>query len=114
MLIRTGFLGLLSFLFVLLEEALAQSEAQLVTAEARFSENLSDAERRAEVLRLEHASAMHQMEAEVARLKASAGLGGGEFALLITENANRNVKEGRGLKCQGKHEIIKGKKWKCK
>ncbi|CDI96944.1 rho associated protein kinase 1 [Echinococcus multilocularis] len=55
-----------------LEEALAQAELQLASSEARFVESLSDAERRMEVLKLEHASAMHQMETEVSKLKAMA------------------------------------------
>ncbi|VDK34542.1 unnamed protein product [Taenia asiatica] len=54
------------------EEALTQAELQLANAEARFGESLSDAERRIEVLKLEHASAMHQMDTEVSKLKAIA------------------------------------------
>nr|CDS30316.1 rho-associated protein kinase 1 [Hymenolepis microstoma] len=55
-----------------LEEALAHAQHQLVTLEARYIENLSDAERRFEVLKLEHASALNQVEAEISKLKAIA------------------------------------------
>ncbi|VUZ46412.1 unnamed protein product [Hymenolepis diminuta] len=55
-----------------LKEALAQAQHQLITSEARYVENLSDAERRFEVLKLEHASAMNQMEAEISKLKTIA------------------------------------------
>ncbi|VDD81365.1 unnamed protein product [Mesocestoides corti] len=55
-----------------LEESLARSELQLATAEARFAENLRDAERRVEVARLELASATSLMEAEIAKWKAIA------------------------------------------